>query len=237
MKISDLQPKQGKVELTVDVIEKEEPRTFEKFGKAGKVANALVKDDSGNVKLTLWNEQVDQVNVGDKLKITNGWVNEYQGELQLTSGKFGKLEVIGTAADAKPLDPKGDHILTDDEKTEEELLYEDDDAPSVEESMTGDELDASQQTLTGDGVSIPEDDDGEQILTEDERLEEEILDEGGMDQETEVEDSETDDDIELEEPVTRKQKKTISKSEAKELADEEIEISEEDLDIEEEKIE
>ena len=32
-----------------------------------------------------------------KIHITNGWVGEYQGELQLSTGKFGKLEVVGEA--------------------------------------------------------------------------------------------------------------------------------------------
>ena len=94
MQIKDLQPKQGKVEIEVEVVSKEEPREFTKFGSVGKVCNAKVKDESGEIKLTLWNEQVDQVNVGDKLKISNGFVSEYQGEMQLSTGKFGKLEKI-----------------------------------------------------------------------------------------------------------------------------------------------
>ena len=30
-----------------------------------------------------------------KIKITNGYVNEFQGESQVTAGKFGKLEILG----------------------------------------------------------------------------------------------------------------------------------------------
>ncbi len=95
MAIADLQAKQGKVDLTADIVAKEEPRTFNKFGKEGKVCNATLQDDSGSIKLTLWNDQVDQVNIGDKIKITNGYVSEWQGEKQLSTGKFGTLEVIG----------------------------------------------------------------------------------------------------------------------------------------------
>ena len=54
----------------------------------------MISDASGTIKLTLWNEQIDQLNVGDKIKITNGYVNEWQGEKQLTTGKFGKMEVL-----------------------------------------------------------------------------------------------------------------------------------------------
>ena len=94
MQIKDLQPKQGKVEIEVEVIEKEQPKEFSKFGSVGKLCNAKVKDETGTIKLTLWNEQVDQIQVGDKLKIINGYVSEYQGEMQLSTGKFGKLEKI-----------------------------------------------------------------------------------------------------------------------------------------------
>ena len=94
MKIEELQSKQGKVDVEVEVISKDEPREFEKFGNKGKVCNAMVKDDSGEIKLTLWNDDVDKVNVGDKVKVTNGYVNEFQGEKQLTSGRFGKIEVL-----------------------------------------------------------------------------------------------------------------------------------------------
>jgi replication factor A1 len=94
MKISELQPKQGKIDIEVEVVKIDEPREFEKFGQKGKVTNATVKDDSGEIKMTLWNDEIDQVKEGGKIKITNGYVNEYQGEKQLTAGRFGKLETV-----------------------------------------------------------------------------------------------------------------------------------------------
>lgn len=94
MKISELKSRQGKVDITVEVVSVEEPRTFNKFGREGRVTNAVVKDDSGEIKLTLWNDDIDKVKVGSKVKITNGYINEFQGEKQLTAGRLGKLEVV-----------------------------------------------------------------------------------------------------------------------------------------------
>jgi len=94
VKISDLQIGQGKVDVEAEVKTMEEPRTFNKFGRELKVANALISDDSGEIKLTLWNQDIDKVKAGNKIKISNGFVNEFQGEKQLTAGKFGKLEVL-----------------------------------------------------------------------------------------------------------------------------------------------
>jgi len=95
MDIKDLQPKQGKVDIEVEVKEIGEVREFQKFGKIGRVANATVADKTGTIKLTLWNDDIDKIKVGDKLKITNGFVSEFQGEKQLSAGRFGKLEVVG----------------------------------------------------------------------------------------------------------------------------------------------
>lgn len=98
MKISELKAGQGKVDIEVKVKAKAEPRVMEKYGKQLKVGNATVEDESGEVTLTLWNADVDKVNVGDTVKITNGYVSEFNGKKQLTSGKFGKLEVVGASS-------------------------------------------------------------------------------------------------------------------------------------------
>ncbi len=97
MEIKDLQPNTGNIDIVAVVTEKEEPRTFEKFGKSGRVCNAKIKDDTGEVKLTLWNEDIDKVNVGDKIHLDKGWCSEFRDEKQLSTGKFGKVEVVAAA--------------------------------------------------------------------------------------------------------------------------------------------
>lgn len=97
MQIKDLKPKQGNVDIIVDVVDVGTPREFQKFGKPGKVATAIAKDETGDIKLTLWNEDIEKVKSGDKVHLTNGYVNEWQGEMQLTTGRMGKLEVVGKA--------------------------------------------------------------------------------------------------------------------------------------------
>ena len=94
MKISELEVNQKNVELEAVVDEVSETREFAKFGQPGRVASAQISDDSGSLQLTLWNEQIDLVKKGDKLKIKNGYVKEWQGEKQISIGRFGSLEVI-----------------------------------------------------------------------------------------------------------------------------------------------
>ncbi len=95
MKISELTTGQGNVDVEGTLKEVGETKVFTKFGRELKVSNAILEDDSGNIKLTLWNEDVTKFNEGDVVKITNGYVNEFQGEPQLTAGKFGKMEKVG----------------------------------------------------------------------------------------------------------------------------------------------
>ena len=97
MQIKDLKPKQGNVDIVIDVTEVGPTREFQKFGKPGRVANAIAKDETGDVKLTLWNDDIEKVKAGDKIHITNGYVNEWQGELQLGTGRMGKMEIVGKA--------------------------------------------------------------------------------------------------------------------------------------------
>jgi replication factor A1 len=94
MKISELRPGTGSVMVEAEVASKDSEREVNKYGRTLRVANVTIKDDSGSITLVLWNDQIEQVKVGDKIKIENGYVNEWQGAAQLTLGKFGKLSVV-----------------------------------------------------------------------------------------------------------------------------------------------
>jgi len=128
MKISELQPRQGRVELEADVVHKGDVREFSKFGKTGKVCDAKLKDETGEIKMTLWNEQADQIQLGDRVKISNGYVGEWQGEKQLSTGKFGTLEVLSgdnskepsASEEPKQEDPKEPEESSEDQSAVEE---------------------------------------------------------------------------------------------------------------------
>ena len=95
MKVADL--KRGSFEGSVEgeITELEEPKKITtKFGKQLTVANGVLKDDSGEIKLALWNEDTAKFVNGDKVRITNGWVSEFQDELKVSSGRNGTIEKI-----------------------------------------------------------------------------------------------------------------------------------------------
>ena len=95
MKIKELKPATGFEEIIVEVVTKGEPRAFASASGQGTVCNAAVKDEDGEeVSMTLWNDDYKKLNDGDKVKISNGWVSEYKGRIQISAGKQGTIEVI-----------------------------------------------------------------------------------------------------------------------------------------------
>ena len=84
-----------RVNVEAKVMEKGEPRQVRSRYKdeTYMVADAVIADETGSIKLTLWNEQIDQVNVDNSVKIENGYVTSFKGEIQLNVGKFGTLTV------------------------------------------------------------------------------------------------------------------------------------------------
>lgn len=96
MKIEDLKAGTSDVEVEATVTEKQEPReVVTKYGKRLNVANITIKDDSGTIAMSLWGKDIDAINVGDKIKISKGYVSEFRGNPQLSTGKYGKIEVVG----------------------------------------------------------------------------------------------------------------------------------------------
>jgi len=92
VKISELRPGVSNVIVSGEVIAKEEPReVVTKYGKKLRVADAILRDDSGEIKLSLWEDDIDKLNVGDKISIENGWITEFKGNMQISIGKNGKL--------------------------------------------------------------------------------------------------------------------------------------------------
>jgi len=106
MAIKDLEIRQGNVDIVAEVVEIGEVREFNKFGRPGRVATAKIKDETGEISLTLWNEDIDRVKVGDTIRIKNGFVNEWQGTAQLTTGRMGSLEVLSKADEGSEAEPE-----------------------------------------------------------------------------------------------------------------------------------
>ncbi|MDH5495725.1 MAG: OB-fold nucleic acid binding domain-containing protein [Candidatus Bathyarchaeota archaeon] len=99
MKIKDLRNGMKQVDVEAKVLEKTAAREVMSRYKneTYRVANAMISDDTGQIKLTLWNDQIEQVNENDTVKIQNGYITSFRGEIQLNIGRYGQLTVTQTS--------------------------------------------------------------------------------------------------------------------------------------------
>jgi replication factor A1 len=93
-KVGDLTPQSKAVNVTAKVVSKTEVREIPmgRDGSAHKVSDALIGDETGVVYLTLWDDNIEKVNEGDTVRIENGYVTLFKGNIRLNIGKYGKLE-------------------------------------------------------------------------------------------------------------------------------------------------
>lgn len=86
------------IDIRAIVIKKGDPRTVNlKAGGTSDVCEVTISDDTGEMPLTLWNEDIDRVSVGDTIEISNGYTSEFKGTSQLNIGKYGKMSLGGTS--------------------------------------------------------------------------------------------------------------------------------------------
>jgi replication factor A1 len=95
LKIKDMRNGMKRVSVEGKVLEKSDTReVMSRFKDTmHRVATVIISDETDNIKLTLWNEQIGQVNVDDNVKVENGYVTSFRGEIQLNVGRYGTLSV------------------------------------------------------------------------------------------------------------------------------------------------
>ncbi|HYA10842.1 MAG TPA: OB-fold nucleic acid binding domain-containing protein [Thermoplasmata archaeon] len=59
-----------------------------------RVADATLQDETGTITLTLWGDDITRYSVGQKVKITDGWVKDFRGKLQISMGRTGKIDIL-----------------------------------------------------------------------------------------------------------------------------------------------
>jgi replication factor A1 len=95
LSIRDLRTGMSHVNLRAKILEIPRPKlVITRFGNCASVAHALIADETGTIKLCLWNEQINLVSNGDTIQIENARTSTFRGERQLSLGKTGTLSNI-----------------------------------------------------------------------------------------------------------------------------------------------
>jgi len=93
MKINEIKYGMSGVFIEGRITEKSEPRTVNtRYGRRS-VADVRLEDETGTIKMSLWEEQIVSVNIGNKVSISGAYVTEFRNELQLNIPRSGKLEI------------------------------------------------------------------------------------------------------------------------------------------------
>jgi replication factor A1 len=97
-KVGELNPSSRAVNVLAKVLSKSEVRNVAagRDGEPHKVSDALVGDETGVVYLTLWDDNIEKVNDGDTVRIKNGYINLFRGNMRLNVGRYGTLEIAET---------------------------------------------------------------------------------------------------------------------------------------------
>jgi hypothetical protein len=92
--VQDLRHGMKRVTVEAEVLETPKPSLIHTYGTSAMVTNAWIADETGKIKLCLWNEQANSVVEGDTIQIKNAAVSTFKGERLLRLGKTGIINVL-----------------------------------------------------------------------------------------------------------------------------------------------
>ena len=95
LQIKDIDARVRSVNLKAKVVGKSIPRyVFSRFGDALTLSTATISDGTGSMRMPLWNAEIDRVSIGDTVQINDGRVRTFRGQLQVSLGRKGRLQVV-----------------------------------------------------------------------------------------------------------------------------------------------
>ncbi|MHA2378919.1 MAG: single-stranded DNA-binding protein [Candidatus Thorarchaeota archaeon] len=91
--VSDLKPRMKNLTISFKVLEKGETRevTSRHDGATHRVADTVVGDSTGTVVIPLWDDTIEQIEVGKTYKLENGYTGLFQRHLRLNIGRYGVI--------------------------------------------------------------------------------------------------------------------------------------------------
>ncbi|WP_049929041.1 single-stranded DNA binding protein [Halopiger goleimassiliensis] len=105
-RVEDLSLGLSNVNLVGQVLDTGSVRTFDRDdGSEGRVSNLALGDQTGRVRVTLWDEQADlaeELEVGTTVEVVDGYVKERDGDLELHVGNRGTVEEVDEEVEYVP---------------------------------------------------------------------------------------------------------------------------------------
>ncbi len=93
-KVINLKPGMENVNLRVRVLRAGETKVIQTRKGVRTISEAIVGDESGRVKLTLWGRHAGTIEEGTAIEVKGAFTTQYRGEVQLNLGSKGSIEQI-----------------------------------------------------------------------------------------------------------------------------------------------
>ncbi len=93
-KVVDLQGQRFVRSLDLLLLRKYPRRIITSGRYSGLVCSAVGRDETGIVGIVLWGEHVNLVKSGNIVRINNGWCRVQNGELVVSTGRYGSLTIV-----------------------------------------------------------------------------------------------------------------------------------------------
>ena len=94
-KVSSLKEGMDNVTVKGRVISADEPKVIQTRKGPRRISEAVIGDETGRVKVTLWGKHAGTLEEGEAVEIKGAWTTSYRGEVQLNVGFKGEIERIG----------------------------------------------------------------------------------------------------------------------------------------------
>ena len=93
IKVKDLTPNKRRLNLKVRVLEIGEKKDIVSrgTGEMHRIVETLVGDETGTVKLTLWDDKVNSIEEGKTYELKNANTTVFQGGIRLNVGKYSEV--------------------------------------------------------------------------------------------------------------------------------------------------
>ena len=97
MKVDELTPRTGRVNMPVKVLSLEEPRAMD---NGTMICEGLVGDETGTVIMSFWNDECEVVSNGMTIDLKDARANLVRGHMRISLGKKGSMKESKTSLES-----------------------------------------------------------------------------------------------------------------------------------------
>lgn len=109
LKVANIVPDMRNVDIVARIASVFEPKEFDKNGKKGIVSSMILSDETGTIRLPLWNDEVSLIasnglKQNDLIEVKGAWAKKdtYRDGVELRLGKRGRIKKLEDGPAAEP---------------------------------------------------------------------------------------------------------------------------------------